>query len=179
MVSGVPQASPVVVRLEFDALLVKVDEELVGVVVEARIPDFDKLGRDLDENLRVLMGILVVASPKVLFVQGFKAASRLIDDEPLVQRNALDLYAAPAERDIRVFKKLLGLAEILVGLEIDLVVVEKTADVAHHDMRADGAGKRHDLAVAELFKHQGDGLLEGEVLFFAELHGVSSFALNS
>ena len=46
-------------------------------------------------------------------------------------------------------------------------------------MRADGAGKRHDLAVAELFKHQGDGLLEGEVLFFAELHGFSSFAVNS
>lgn len=149
-----PQASPVVVRLELDALLVKVDEELVGIVVDARIPDFDKLGRNLDENLRVLVGILVVASPKVLFVQGFKAASRLIDDEPLVQRDALDLYAAPAERDVRVFKKLLGLAEILVGLEIDLVVVEKTADVAHHDVRADGAGKRHDLAVAELFKHQ-------------------------
>ena len=67
MVSGESQASPVVVRLEFDALLVKVDEELVGVVVEARIPDFDKLGRNFDENLRVLMGILVVASPKVLF----------------------------------------------------------------------------------------------------------------
>ena len=125
------------------------------------------------------MGILVVASPKVLFVQGFKAASRLIDDESLVQRNALDLHAAPAERDIRVFKKLLGLAEILVGFEIDLVVVKKTADVAHHDVRADGTGKRHDLAVAELFKHQGDGLLEGEVLFFAELHGVSSFAIYS
>ena len=86
----------------------------------------DKLGRNLDENLRVLVGILVVASPKVLFVQGFKAAFRLIDDKPLVQRNALDLYAAPAEGDVRVFKKLLSLAEILVGLEIDLVVVKKT-----------------------------------------------------
>ena len=39
-----------VVRLELDALLVKVDEELVGIVVDARIPDFDKLGRNLDEN---------------------------------------------------------------------------------------------------------------------------------
>ena len=174
-----PQGLPVVVRLELDALLVKVDEELVGIVVDARIPNFDKLGRNLDESLRVLVGILVVASPKVLFVQGFKAASRLIDDESLVQRNAFDLHAAPAEGDVRVFKKLLSLAEILVGLEIDLVVVKKTADVAHHDMRADGAGKRHNLAVAELFKHQGDGLLEGEVLFFAELHGFSSFAVNS
>ena len=62
-----PQASPVVVRLELDALLVKVDEELIGIVVDARIPNFDKLGRNLDENLRVLVGILVVASPKVLF----------------------------------------------------------------------------------------------------------------
>ena len=118
------------------------------------------------------MGILVVAAPQVFFVEGFERAARLIDDKTLVFRHALDLYAAPAERDVRVFKKLLGFAEIFVRLEIDFVVVKQTAYVAHHHVRAHRAGQRHDFAVAELFKHPRDGLVEGQILFFAELHGV-------
>ena len=71
----------------------------------------------------------------------------------------------------------LGFAEILVRLEIDFVVVEQAAYVAHHHVRAHRAGQRHDFAVAELFKHLFDGLFEGQVLFFAELHTICSFAM--
>ena len=102
-----------VIRFKHDFLLLEIDKQLIGVVIQAGIPDFHELRRDLDQDFRILMGILVVAAPQVFFVERFKRAARLIDDKTLVFRHALDLYAAPAERDVRVFKKLLGFAEIL------------------------------------------------------------------
>lgn len=93
-------------------MLFKINEKLIGVVIQTGIPDFHKLRRDLDQNLRVLVGILVVAAPEVFLIEGFERAPRLVNDKPLVFRDAFDLNAAPAERDVRVFEKLLGLAEI-------------------------------------------------------------------
>ena len=58
-----------VVLLDFDALLVEIDEDLIGVVVLAGIPDLDELRCDLDDDLGILVGILVVAAPEELFIQ--------------------------------------------------------------------------------------------------------------
>ena len=110
-------------------MLLEIDKQLIGVVIQAGIPDFHELRRDLDQDFRILMGILVVAAPQVFFVERFERAARLIDDKTLVFRHTLDLYAAPAERDVRVFKKLLGFAEIRVRLEIDFVVVEQSLQI--------------------------------------------------
>ena len=56
-----------VIRLERDFLLLKIDKQLIGVIIQTGIPNLHELRRDLDQNFRVLVGILVVASPKVLF----------------------------------------------------------------------------------------------------------------
>ena len=61
-----------VVGLDLDALFVEVDEDLEGVIVLAGVPDFDISGRDLDDDLGVLVGVAVVAAPEVLFVELFK-----------------------------------------------------------------------------------------------------------
>ena len=50
-----------VILFYFNAFFIEVYEYLIGVIVLAGIPDLDELRRDLDDDLGVLVGILVIA----------------------------------------------------------------------------------------------------------------------
>ena len=109
------------------------------------------------------MAVFIVAAPEVLFIKAFKHSAGLIYNQTAVFRSSFHLNAAIAEGNIGVFVKLLCFAEVLVCFEIDFVIVEQAADVAHHNVIVYAAGKRHNLPIAQLFKEKGFCLFKGKV----------------
>ena len=124
------------------------------------------------------MGVFVIAARIACLKPGLETVPRLLCYESVVFGDALNLNAAPAHGHLRVFQKLLGLPEILVGLEKYPVIVEQTAHVADAHMVVEGAGQRHHLSIAQFFKQQVGGLLKGQIFIYTEIHPKASFALR-
>ena len=63
-----PLMLSVVVLFNFNFLFIEVDKYLISVVIFAGVPNLNKFGSYLDDDLSVLVGIFVVAAPEVLFI---------------------------------------------------------------------------------------------------------------
>ena len=159
-----------VVLLYFHSLLLKVDENLIGVIVLAGVPNLHELGGYLNDDLGVLVGVFVIAPPEVLLVQALKFPAGLVHHQTLIFRDALNLYAAPAQGHMGILVELLGFAEILVGLKPHLVVIKQAAHIAYHHIVVYRAGQSHDFPVAQLVKHECHCLWEGQSFVRAEVH---------
>ena len=67
-----------IVLLDGHFFFVKVNENLEGVIVFAGIPYLNKLRRNLDDDFRILMAVLVVAAEEMFFIQLFKLPVRSV-----------------------------------------------------------------------------------------------------
>ena len=122
-----------IIRFNFHFFFIKINKNLVSVLVLAGIPNLHIFRGYFDQYLRILMAVGVVTVPEELFIALLKTSSRFIYDKPLVFGDSLHLDSAPAQGYLGILKKLFCFSEIFVCFKINLVVIKKTSS-----RRADG-----------------------------------------